>query len=158
MASASRDATGIRNGLDALRSVRRLPGGAEEPSPPPSPGVPVAGEEEEEAEGAAGVGESSIGSSAVWRDIYFFPMQQFRFEGERIAAAYSRISKSGGNRPSARFSTCKLLIHSSVTPSKCTKARRASSFTSVRGPSMPALFISSDAEFTANSAPLTLGK
>src|SRR5438045_2916398 len=146
MPRARSDASGIRNGLDALRNVRRLPGIAEEPSPPPSPDVPVEEEVEEEAERPPAVGGISRGSSAVWRDIYFFPMQQFRFEGERIAAAYSRISKSGGNRPSASFSTCKLLIHSSVTPSKCTKARRASSFTSVRGPSMPALFISSDAD------------
>src|SRR2546423_1401202 len=158
MPRARSDASGIRNGLDALRNVRRLPGIAEELSPSPSPGVPVAGDVGEEAESAAAVGGILRGNSAVWRDIYFFPMQQFRFEGERIAAAYSRISKSGGNRPSASFSTCKLLIHSSLTPSKCTKARRASSVTSVRGPSMPALFISSDAEFTANSAPLTLGK
>src|SRR6266550_1474098 len=157
MPRARSDASGIKKGLDALRKVNRSGGVEEKPSPRPSPGVPGEGEVVEEAEIAPAVGGISRGSSAVWRDIYFFPMQQFRFEGERIAAAYSRISKSGGNRPSASFSTCKLLIHSSLTPSRCTKARRASSFTSVRGPSMPALFISSDAEFTANSAPLTLG-
>src|SRR4051812_18722204 len=118
MARARREANGIRNGLDAFRKANRSGGVSEEPSPRPSPGVPVEGESPDAGECPAVVGGISRGNSAVWRDIYFFPMQQFRFKGERIAAAYSRISKSGGNFASASFSTCRLLIHSSLTPSR----------------------------------------
>src|SRR5205814_5660087 len=46
---------------------------------------------------------------------------------------------------------------SSVTPSRCANARFAKSETSVVGASMPATFISAAAEFTAASAPETLG-
>src|SRR5436305_5109239 len=67
------------------------------------------------------------------------------------------MSWSGGTCPLATFSTCRLCSHWSETPSRWTKARFARAGTSVLGLSMPATFISAAADWTAWSAPETLG-
>src|SRR5262245_45562599 len=74
---------------------------------------------------------------------------------DRFNMAYCCISHRRDTWPSGTFSTCSDFSHSSETPSICTKARFAKPSTSVVGLSIPAIFISVEANLTAVSAPET---
>src|SRR5262245_61546669 len=71
--------------------------------------------------------------------------------------AYWRMTHWRVTWPWATFSTGSDFSQSSETPSRWTKARLANASTSVVGVSMPARFISVEANLTATSAPETLG-